>query len=317
MNHLSGTALGNPTPINRQFTGLNRLPLNLALGTFRAEFFNWAWVGEEWWKANKFRNRPHKHSFYEITYVQHGNGWFDTVGGRLDLSPGDLFIAKPSEPHEILSSSDHPLEIYFWSHTLIPSYSALQLVPEHLLNLYIHADKWVGNQHSAVAVLLNLLADEMLQARPGFPHAIQGLLITLMMETVRAVIPSVVDEEIEAATSVHHPHETTVKAMVRYLHDNYSAPIVVQDVASQVYLSERHASRLFRQSMGVSILHYLTSLRLEKAAELLMDSQLSVGEIAGQCGYTNSEYFTTLFRRRVGIVPTLYRQQGGTEFITD
>ena len=106
------------------------------------------------------------------------------------------------------------------------------------------------------------------------------------------------------------------QVIVQYLRDNYAQPISIQDVAAQVYLSERHTSRLFKMHTGISIVHYLTSLRLETAAQLLMDTHLSIAEIAEQCGYANTEYFTALFRRRMGVVPTHYRTQGGTTFIT-
>lgn len=302
--------------INPQFVELNRLPLVLPLGAFRCELFNWTVVGADWWEAHGWRNRRHKHSFYEITYVWRGSGWFDMLGTRYPLRPGDLFIAKPTEIHEIISSQAEPLEIYFWSHTLVPGLSSEARFPDALLNAYIHSQKWVSTRDNNIPQLLNLLTDEIIGLQPGYLQAIQGLATKLHVETMRAVIDDA-DYVSSESLLLRNPQQATLHAMVRYLQDNFGQPISLSDVAAQVYLSERHASRLFKQGMGVSIMHYLTTRRLEIAAQLLMDSQMSVIEVAAHCGYSDPETFTTLFRRTLGVVPRQYRQQGGTVFVPE
>jgi len=101
--------------------------------------------------------------------------------------------------------------------------------------------------------------------------------------------------------------------VVRYLHDNLSRPIQIRDVAAQVHLSERHLSRLFQQVTGESLLEYLTMLRVQAASQLLLDRQLAIKNVARDVGYPDVHYFTTLFRRRTGMTPAVFRETGGTK----
>ena len=92
-------------------------------------------------------------------------------------------------------------------------------------------------------------------------------------------------------------------------------PIQIRDVAAQVHLSERHLSRLFQQVTGSSLLDYLTTLRVQAASQLLLDRTLAIKNIAREVGYPDVHYFTTLFRRRTGQTPAVFREAGGTQFL--
>ncbi|MBO0880788.1 MAG: helix-turn-helix transcriptional regulator, partial [Mycobacterium sp.] len=98
------------------------------------------------------------------------------------------------------------------------------------------------------------------------------------------------------------------------LHDNYERELRVRDVAAQVHMSERHASRLFRQATGTPIRAYLQRLRLDVAATLLAERELSVKEIAHSCGYPDVRHFTTAFRLHHGMTPAAFRAASGTRF---
>lgn len=114
---------------------------------------------------------------------------------------------------------------------------------------------------------------------------------------------------------VRHPDEAIVQVMLRYLRDNYNRSLSICDLAAQVHLSERHASRLFHHVTGTSIKEYLTSLRIDMATQLLLDRRTPIKEVALATGYPNVRYFTTLFRQRTGLTPASFRQKGGTRFL--
>src|SRR5690348_4271286 len=83
-----------------RFPELNALPLAPRLGSFRAEIIYWGHIGpQKYW-----RNYLHTHSFYEICYAYTGGGTFESLGKIYDISAGDVFIAKPCEPNEIIPS---------------------------------------------------------------------------------------------------------------------------------------------------------------------------------------------------------------------
>src|SRR5205823_14705164 len=85
--------------------------------------------------------------------------------------------------------------------------------------------------------------------------------------------------------------------------------------AAQVQLSQRQLSRLFHGATRTSIIAYLTNLRMETACQLLLDKDLPIKQVARAVGYPNTHYFTTIFGRRIGATPAVFRQGGGTKFL--
>jgi transcriptional regulator GlxA family with amidase domain len=89
----------------------------------------------------------------------------------------------------------------------------------------------------------------------------------------------------------------------------------VRDVAAQVNLSQRQLRRVFLRHAGTSILAYLTNLRIERAAQLLLNTDMPIKQIAVAVGYPDTHYFTTLFGRLKGTTPAAFRRAQGTEFL--
>lgn len=83
-----------------------------------------------------------------------------------------------------------------------------------------------------------------------------------------------------------------------------------QRIAAEFHVSPTHLRRLFAKEMHTSPVAYLSSLRLEKAKQLLLSRpELSVAEIARECGYASIYYFSQAFRQAVGKSPSEYRGQ--------
>lgn len=97
--------------------------------------------------------------------------------------------------------------------------------------------------------------------------------------------------------------EQTVRWIKNYLHANYRDNITLEHLAEKVYLSPCYISRIFRQNTGASFLQYLTSIRMERAYEMLQTGKYSVGEVAEAVGYKDASYFSQVFRRKYGVCP--------------
>lgn len=94
-----------------------------------------------------------------------------------------------------------------------------------------------------------------------------------------------------------------------YIEAHYRDPITLDDIARAALLSPYHFLRLFREAFGRTPGQYLTERRIEEARRLLRQTDLPIGVICGDVGFESHGSFTTLFHRRVGLPPTLYRQQ--------
>jgi len=95
---------------------------------------------------------------------------------------------------------------------------------------------------------------------------------------------------------------------LQILHAEYAQPLHTADVASRVHMSRSHFCLCFKQIIGESFLDYLSGLRLEKAKELLVKTDLPVYEVAERCGYADERYFGRLFKKAEGRLPSEFRR---------
>ncbi|WP_029323533.1 helix-turn-helix domain-containing protein [Butyrivibrio sp. AE3004] len=98
-----------------------------------------------------------------------------------------------------------------------------------------------------------------------------------------------------------------IKTAKRYIEDNYSKDISLDDVSRIVNISPYYFSKIFKEESGCNFIEYLTGIRIEKAKELLTNSDKSMKEICLMCGYTDPNYFSRSFKKNVGVTPTEYK----------
>lgn len=105
-----------------------------------------------------------------------------------------------------------------------------------------------------------------------------------------------------------HQHYDPVDFVKKYIKTSYMNPISLEDMAEIVHLSRAHLSTLFKKSVGVSFIDYLINYRMKKAAKLLVESELKIGEIASMVGYQDYAHFAKSFYKRMGMYPKKYRE---------
>ena len=107
-------------------------------------------------------------------------------------------------------------------------------------------------------------------------------------------------------------YRSLLKQAVCYIDANFqNEDISLNRVAKEVNISANYLSAVFSQEMGTTFVEYLTAKRMEKARELLHDSELRSGEIALAVGYKDPHYFSFLFKKTQGCTPREYRTGKG------
>ncbi len=102
-----------------------------------------------------------------------------------------------------------------------------------------------------------------------------------------------------------------LKTMISYIQANYQSKILLRDVAEAGAMCQSKCCQHFRETLKQSPMEYLQHYRIEKAAYMLEHTDLSVTEIAMECGFHGASYFTETFRKINGITPKEYRKQQG------
>lgn len=100
-----------------------------------------------------------------------------------------------------------------------------------------------------------------------------------------------------------------VAQAVRYLHENYALPVMVDPLAELLDCSAGHLSRSFKKETGSSLIAYVTGIRMNQAKKLLLHTDFSLQEIAEGVGIPDVFYFNRLFKKQIGVSPGRFRQE--------
>lgn len=112
-----------------------------------------------------------------------------------------------------------------------------------------------------------------------------------------------------AAPSAKREDRELVLSIVSYINSHLEEEITLEDIMRRHFLSKNTLCRVFRRVMDCSVIEYCSAARLNKAKQLLLTTDLEIGEIAHACGYSSANYFSLIFKKKAGISPMNYRKK--------
>ncbi|KAF6563625.1 response regulator [Paenibacillus sp. EKM202P] len=107
------------------------------------------------------------------------------------------------------------------------------------------------------------------------------------------------------ATTLSDPVRRAFTFMAEHLHE----PITMAQTAAHSHLNASYFSVLFKEQSGLSFSEYLHRIRIQRAKELLLHTQLTIAQIGERSGYRTDKYFIKVFKATEGVSPSRYRQQ--------
>ena len=113
----------------------------------------------------------------------------------------------------------------------------------------------------------------------------------------------------ETASSPSGKYHPAVQAVIRLVSIRYMQPLTLEQLAKECHMDGKYLGRLFLRQTGECFRVHLNRVRLERAAELLKRTSMTVLAVALECGFQNISYFNRLFRERFGCTPSEYRKQ--------
>ena len=141
---------------------------------------------------------------------------------------------------------------------------------------------------------------EVLYSYKSRPEAVKELSVALysmlleLKDSVEGISPSAREKKHILTLAMHELAE--------------SSELSLERIASRIGISEAHFCRIFKEYTGFRPFEYMNLLKLQRAKELLKNTEMSISEIAKSVGYESHSYFSMLFKRYMGITPTEYRR---------
>jgi two-component system response regulator YesN len=107
--------------------------------------------------------------------------------------------------------------------------------------------------------------------------------------------------------------EDVIANAIQYLAEHFREDVDRDDVAAVSFISPNYLSKKFRDETGMNLREYINHLRINEAKRLLLSTNMTISEVAGELGYDNSSYFSTVFKKICGVSPVKWREAAEIE----
>lgn len=109
------------------------------------------------------------------------------------------------------------------------------------------------------------------------------------------------------------PHMGRLEESKKYIQENFRDKITVEMLAEKAGLSGSYFRKIFKEAFGDAPMNYITKLRISAACDLLMSGEANVTETAEMCGFDDIYYFSTIFKRHIGMSPMQFVKMHSAE----
>ncbi len=243
----------------------------------------------------------HHHDFEELVIVWRGNGlhiWNDVP---YRITCGDLFYVTSSDRHSYESVHELELDNILYIRDRLTLLADWQnLLPG--VDIPQHQRYWrLGLQSmDIIRGNVDILAQECMKSDALSLQLSEALLLQIALLALRYRH----DPDSPQLADAHQ-----LDLLMNALRASIALPFRF-DVFCQLHgFSMRSLGARFKQQTSMSVSHYLRQLRLCRAMELLRYNQRTIGEVAAQCGFEDSNYFSVVFHQTFGVSPSIYRQR--------
>ncbi|WP_163195159.1 response regulator [Clostridium thermarum] len=129
------------------------------------------------------------------------------------------------------------------------------------------------------------------------------------IQQVFGLLSDLILKEVNNIISMKKQADTKpIRQAKQYIHQNYSSPLTLEEVSGMVGFNPTYFSYIFKKETGLGFLEYLSTVRINKAKDLLTETDYSISEISEEVGYMDLKHFSKLFKKMVGLNPSEYRK---------
>ena len=163
-------------------------------------------------------------------------------------------------------------------------------------------------------ILLNLLKTAFANDDNSFQQEDYRLLDNLMKMNTIDELDEYVKEFIKECFShiSTFADNSNIKKIVRYIESNFQkSNMSISEISQHTFLSPSYMCTAFKKEMGCTINQYITEFRIKKAKDFLGNRNNRISDVAKYCGYDDSNYFTRLFKKNIGLSPSDFRERIG------
>lgn len=242
----------------------------------------------------------HSNNHCELLHIVAGDMELVTPTFRIPATTGDTLLIPANMPHRDEFEPDRNLKIFYvsfeWSQEVeyfkcLSATDVLRLSIQQKAEIKLLFDRLRGDISGSTA-------EDRLMAR------VRVLTILLLIMKGICKTPDNFDDEHACGETLESRHRKMVTKAKQYMQKNLSEIISLDDIALHLGVSSYHLSHVFSSLSDFTVYSYLMTLRMEKARNLLKEGSLNVSEVAYAVGYQNPDYFSRVYKKHYGHLPS-------------
>jgi AraC family L-rhamnose operon transcriptional activator RhaR len=257
-----------------------------------------------------FDNALHRHSFFEACYVIEGSGSYIEHDTEYPLGKGTSFLSVPGTWHQIRSHTG--LTLVYVAFEVDEERTGPSCAEDYHRLAEQARPVIYGADAEPLGHLWETLISIFDDQKPVFPALLQHASTSLLL-SVPALHGSYREEAWHHQADAAWDENSLFRQAKLFIADNLSEELTLPRVAGHLHISPRHLTRLFQQHTNQTFVHYIQERRVQLAAQMLLNGDLSIKDIASQCGFQSVHYFTRIFTQKLGVSPAKFRRAQFTE----
>lgn len=272
------------------------------------------YIGSQTTEREGYRIAPHWHFHIELIYMAHGVAKAVIGSDVYELREGDLLIVFPCEVHSVSVAAGVPSRHYvigFDPELLRPMPSlAFQLGYMLPYAASLKERKQVVASFSTGREPMLPLIDELYEEYRTKPH---GFELTVASGIYRMIVRLLREHALSSLGEFGLSGRTGTLEKFRdtliFMNENAHMNLTASDAAKRGMMSYSRLASLFKETMHTTFSLYLMFLRIRRAEQLLLDSSVSITQIALDSGFHSPSYFIKQFKRAKSLSPLQYRKK--------
>lgn len=233
---------------------------------------------------------------YLFFVVEHGSGILEYEGIRHTLQPGDCVFLDCRKPY--LHRTGNDLWHLRWAHFYGPNMSAIYKKYQERGGQPAFRAKKPERFSILLQELYTLAASDDYVRDMQIYSKLVDLLTFLMEESWHP-----------GHAQITGGKKQNLQEIKDYLDTHYREKITLDVLAERFYINKFYLTRVFKEQFGQSVTNYLVQLRITQAKRMLRFTDNSIESIAQECGLSDANYFSRLFKKVEGVPPGEYRKQ--------
>lgn len=263
--------------------------------------------------VNPWGHRDISSPFIRLYYIKQGRAVLHLPEGDMEATAGHMYLIPSYVPHSY--ECDPGFDFYYlfvfqWLERgvsvfqtydfpyQVRSNEATQLLFENYCNLYPQ---------------LNLPSEDAAKfdAHPSYREYVQAYMQMAHYERLQlhGLVEILFSYFVKQAKLRAVMSDVRMAGLMKYVQEHMEDPLSTEELARHACVTKCHLIRMFRSSLGVTPLRYITQCKVRHAQTLLLRTDLSVKQVGEAVGFKDISYFIRLFRRQLGFTPQEYREK--------